>query len=811
MISTTLTGITHSTYTTTTDIPFAINDTFYSNSNISFTCTTSAITDLLSKTINAGNITSYSLYYRLIDNLTDNNTIISETISLTSDMLINNSLIVTLNILNSTISHDYIIDDMTEDEICNLYKNYKLIIRIYEEGGVEETTHSANLNTILTNDIVQDLNYILNGIFDGPYDVDFQIIDLLNTNDFSDEEKSLVYNEFPSLFGYEKIRCFYPKNISKNQICPVLFFQHGAGQMPEDYDLYWSTLASYGYVCFGIYHECFDGPLQNNFSTFTIILLINHIKKYKNKISNGLFNNLINFNKINVIGHSRGSGIITKVPEYIKNKNSLLSPYNSVDISYSDFKSIITIASARFGNVIESGIDIGSSDNSNLKNLSESLIDDEFKFSYIPFLCLNSTFDSDVGTGTEIVTTYCRGFDPITKKNLSETITILSPHFDHDYYGISIHNGEDAGAILDTRFTRSINTILTAATPISRPAFPKYCNRNEDDYFYNSIFNSLKYLKRELLNFLSINNFNNNKIKKIRFFNRKELNNYDYIQKNYGFPTIKYSSSDINFYIDDFQGLTLSLAGSTGATLNFSSIVSGFTYDFCQDYRSNRIYKDNPSFNNLNDSGSIFRNKLSNHEIPNFISNFVDISPQSLALSKGFHQFHTTTYKGLQFEVKNQNVFLGYTFQNPISLNNDSYLVLKGGLPTDYLYGISGSSYGMQTSIPLKIPGNTLDCRFTLTLYDVSNNMASLSSNLYNYGFRKNLNQVNDENFKSLQSNSFISTIIEQNYFRAGDFYLKNPNLDIANINQILLSFGPSYGSTHCIIGLDEFFVLKEL
>jgi hypothetical protein len=89
--------------------------------------------------------------------------------------------------------------------------------------------------------------------------------------------------------------------------------------------------------------------------------------------------------------------------------------------------------------------------------------------------------------------------------------------------------------------------------------------------------------------------------------------------------------------------------------------------------------------------------------------------------------------------------------------------------------------------------------------------MASLSSNLYNYGFRKNLNQVNDENFKSLQSGSFISTIIEQNYFRAGDFYLKNPNLDITNINQILLSFGPSYGSTHCIIGLDEFFVLKEL
>ena len=111
MISTTLTGITHSTYTTTTDIPFAINDTFYSNSNISFTCTTSAITDLLSKTLTVGNITNYSLYYRLVDNLTSNNTIISETISLTSDMLVNNALIVGLNTLNNTITNNYLLDD----------------------------------------------------------------------------------------------------------------------------------------------------------------------------------------------------------------------------------------------------------------------------------------------------------------------------------------------------------------------------------------------------------------------------------------------------------------------------------------------------------------------------------------------------------------------------------------------------------------------------------------------------------------------------------------------------------------------------
>ena len=160
MINTTLTGITHTSYTTTTDIPFAINDTFYSNSNISFTCTSAGILDILSKTINAGNITNFALYYRLIDNTTTNTTILSDTIDLTSAMFVNNSIIVSLDDLNNTITHNYLLDDMNENEILSLHKKYNLVIRIYQKSTAEETTHLANLNTILATDIVQDLNYI---------------------------------------------------------------------------------------------------------------------------------------------------------------------------------------------------------------------------------------------------------------------------------------------------------------------------------------------------------------------------------------------------------------------------------------------------------------------------------------------------------------------------------------------------------------------------------------------------------------------------------------------------------------------------
>jgi hypothetical protein len=188
MINITLTGITHNTYTTTTDIPFAINDTFYCDSNISFVCTASGILDILSKTINSGNITNFALYYRLIDNTTSNTIILSDTIDLTAAMFVNNSIIVSLDDLNNTITHDYVLDDMSEDEFYQFYKKYILIIRIYEKSTAEETAHLANLNTILATDIVQDLNYALNGIYQGPYDVGFDLIDLLHKNDFTLEE-----------------------------------------------------------------------------------------------------------------------------------------------------------------------------------------------------------------------------------------------------------------------------------------------------------------------------------------------------------------------------------------------------------------------------------------------------------------------------------------------------------------------------------------------------------------------------------------------------------------------------------------------
>jgi hypothetical protein len=795
MINITLTGITHNTYTTTTDIPFAINDTFYCDSNISFVCTASGILDILSKTINSGNITNFALYYRLIDNTTSNTIILSDTIDLTAAMFVNNSIIVSLDDLNNTITHDYVLDDMSEDEFYQFYKKYILIIRIYEKSTAEETAHLANLNTILATDIVQDLNYALNGIYQGPYDVGFDLIDLLHKNDFTLEEIKEIYNAFPTLFGFEKIFCWYPKNISNNK-SPVLFFQHGAGQIPVDYSYLFSTLASYGYVCFGICYPPYDTPAGSTDTCNHALLLINHIKNNTDKILSGFFDNIIDFNKINVIGHSRGGGIMNKIPEYVKSKNYLSFPYNSINIEYDDIKSMISIAAAGLGHILNNGLLFGMPIPAvNYQQLNSDFLDQNFTFNYIPKLILNPARDSDVGLGEDITSSYQQGFCFDTKRNITETITLNIENIDHDDFGISLHLNENSGAL--------IRYYATPANEISLNSdmYPKFAKRNEETYYYNSRFMKLKYLKRDILNFLNIHNFNCNKLKKIRFFNRTELHNYDpKFSKNILYNAIKYPESNIDFYIDDYQSLVSSLAGSTGATLiNANSI----TYNYCQDYKS--LDLDHIGWN----IGSNFLNKILNKEIPNFTLDYRSLQGFH-PTNKSFNQFHTTTYKGLEFEIDNQNVFLGYSFTNPIELNNDSYILLKGGLTDQAKYELSGGiSYFCQLTNLGSTSGNTFDCSFTMSLYDINNNISSLSSNLYNYGFRKNRTSTTDENFK-FNDTDHLRCIIEQNYFRAGDFYLKNPNLDLANINQILLSFGPSYGSTHCTVGLDEFFVLQN-
>ena len=105
MISKTLTGITFNEYNSTVDLPFYINDTFFSSSKISFSSTLSFINDLLSLSINSGNITNYRLYVRIASTISPSvNILYEDTISLTTANIVNSSLIVSCSDILSNIS-----------------------------------------------------------------------------------------------------------------------------------------------------------------------------------------------------------------------------------------------------------------------------------------------------------------------------------------------------------------------------------------------------------------------------------------------------------------------------------------------------------------------------------------------------------------------------------------------------------------------------------------------------------------------------------------------------------------------------------
>lgn len=792
MIEKTLSGITHTSYLTSTDIPFCVNDTFDTNTNISFVCTSSAILDIFTKTINIGNITNYTLYYRLTD--LESNIILSDDLDLTTNNFLNNSIIVYLSSLNTTFTHEYVMEDMDESEIYLLYKSYKLIFRIYEKGGAEETTHLNNLDIFLETDVTQDLNYKLNGMYQGPYNVAMKILDIVSTDDFTLLDIKSIYNNNQFLIGNEFCRIFYPENITKNNSCPLFVFTHGAGQNVEDYDIYYSTLASYGYVCLGIYHI---PPIETLCATSIAVKIINYIDYIKQNIStisDGLLINLIDFDKLNFSGHSKGGGLASEIADSFKYKNSSLSSIKNISLEYDSVKTKILFSpvedafTTKLGSTIRYTTVVNDLDISDIENI--------FDIKDIPTLLFISAQDTDVGIGSYANNMHMNGFSYSSNINLCESKTILVTGTDHGNFGSkTFGNNMTADQYNMVRF----NTNINASKYISGP-LPKETGRYEFGLSVNSLFRHFSYFKKEILSFLAAHNFNSTKIKKINYNNRIEYNNYDLFPEYFLYTTIKHSITDIDYYIDKFSGLTLSLAGSTGMTL-----TTGHTYDYLQDITSSSI--------SAIIGGSTFTDYSLNRKIYNvgtltnqYFTTVYPTSGNSLT-----HQLHTTTYKGVVFDTQNLNVFVGYTLTSPITLNENSYLVVNGGLISKHPYSAGvGVSYGYTERVYDGSAGNTADGNFNLTLFDISNNSSTLSSKLYNYGFKKNIQQITKTEFKVMEQ-VCIRTAVECNYFRAGDFYLKNNNLDISNISQILLSFGPSHGSTLCHIALDSFFVMKEL
>ena len=384
-------------------------------------------------------------------------------------------------------------------------------------------------------------------------------------------------------------------------------------------------------------------------------------------------------------------------------------------------------------------------------------------FINLPIFNLQGTKDSD-SSFSDVV--YGYGFCYDIKRNYTEILNIVPNDLLHgELQSFSKFSRYD--------YNSHSNTWLTGNP---RWAF------DESRLVHNTNLPKLNDCKTELIYFLSRHNFNSKKIKKLNYLDSNLLskkiqkNNKKLIHKN-----IKEHYNELKYIIDNFNGITLSYAGITGLT--FTAI--GHTYDYAVDKQMANtvlVSRGRTTSEFIAYQNAVYENriKLEGPLIPN---------------DEDFHGIVGFNYRGLYVPISS-NFIMGYTFNSNLTLAENNYFVLNGALKV--------------CNPPSS--GNTMDANFYMTLIDSNLNGASLSSKISSFGFKAPYNSYKP-NTIDYDSNEFLSQDVYHCniYFRAGDFYLKNPNIALTMINQIVLSFGPDYGSTLAKLCFDEFIVLNEV
>lgn len=753
MIPRTLTGITILNYNPTTDLPSAITDTFITKSEISATISTSLLTTLTGLSINSGNVSTYKLYVRIYDS-TLNTLLDQKTFDLSSSNIINSFLSVSIKELTDLYDNEKIFFSASNDEFRKLYKNYKIVFRFF-------TGTPSNLNLILSTDIVQDINFVINTFLSGPYDVAYDHIDLCSTTDFSVAERNAIFAKNPMMLGIESVRSFYAENVQDTM--PLIVYCHGAGQTTEGIDSFLSHFASYGYFAISVNLETEQDNVMH--ATYYVPTLIDHLKTNILRIKGGSYNR-IDFTKIILCGLSRGGRIVETIATRLKKKNTALSQFsgNNLSINYSDLKCLVSYADV---NNITTGPD-GS------------------VLNFDPLVIANSPTENELthyAVDHDIPLIKIFGFNDSQTFNLTQNHSLFYPGF---CYSNKL-NYLDKYVILSNG---SHNDIIDKTTKVGEKVFATSASPSIKNTTYHH-FNSNRHVLNEfistILYFFSANIFNSNKLKKIRFIQSKKQR-IDYITKdsptNSVFHLFYPKIGDILYHIDNFSGITSSLAGVTGFT--FSSPLP-FTYDYGMD---NSIYLyGTTSSSYLAQFNQLYTNSLKESKvISGKHSNTIKIDPTN---NDTFNGIIFNSYRSLFVPIES-NISFGYTFTNTISLTENNYIGLK-----------AAQTYKYNTATK-----NSNKSNFNLTLIDKNNNSATISSKNYSDGFFEQIEIDTSATPTLFSTYPSLSNLV---FFRAGDFFMKNQSLGLTNINRIRLDFGPDYGSTFSHIAFDEFVIYKEL
>jgi hypothetical protein len=745
-------GITNGNRNSSLDFPCSINDTFYIGSDLYFCCPLSLVNSLTGLSINSGNISNYVAGTRITTNSSGEPFI--ENFESFPLSIVDNFLVANITPLTNEISNDYLLNRMTPSEVFKLYKQYFISIIIGTQANIQ-----IQLAQFLPTHFIQPLNLVLNTLEAGPYDVSFSQLDLCNPNDFTNAERKTILENNPLMIGGEAIRAFYPTNLPAGSKSPLIFTFHGNNQITENYDYILSTAASYGYFGASI-------PIDQNVigpcpGCYYAIKLIDHLQQNQSKIKNGYFNNKLDFSRINLSGHSRGGDLIDYIGLALQNKNGTYSPVKNSLLNLSNIKCLFPLAQVTSGTITTDGIVADSDITTRLPNNSTIEL---FKRNHgIPTLAIRAKYDNQAGPEAH-TTLMITGYDEILKVNTTDKGVVIFDHAEHsqlsDYY-----------------FRDFVNDGVNE--------FP--VGRIETNHTFNSTSIPRNKISSSILQFLSINNFNSDKLKKLRFIDYRINNQKSIFSQKVPCHEFFYNKfSDLKYMLDSFQGSTLSYAGLTGFTI---SPYIGHTYGIAVDsdyFNLNPAYTTSASQDAINSVRPILR----------FLFNTIggvdyqaDVNPLDT-----FNGIMDLTYSGLFIPIES-NISLGYTFTSPINLSENNYLALRGSL----------IAFDDTVSI-----GNTLNANFNITVIDNNNNSSTLTSKNTSIGFEKEFRITTTPGLRSLgySINNCVPTNI---FFRAGDFNIKNSSININEIKQIRLDFGPDYGSTFAHIVFDEFVVYKEL
>jgi len=809
------TGINHNiTFNSSLENPISYNDTFIVGSDLYFGLNL-ALLNTLRNSVGQSSInpvgTEFTLTVFLCNTVESNLTFSPlKTKQYTLGPLqTNNYIYESINsILEDFSNNDQLLESMSIAEIQKLKKSFKIIFRI------NPTSSPVLTPSVQNGDLVQDLHIVADTMQSGPYEVVFENVDILSPDDFTDSERQAAYSANINLLGAEGMRCFYPKDITSPR--PLVFCVRANAANVENYDVYLSLFASYGYFCVSLFQDVstvsglvfdngvfdmqnaytfgldqtflFFGPIESGTYQHGVITIgyLDHLQKNLSKINGGKFNNKIDFTKLISMGHSRGGGAAYNVYElllYKNNPNSLISKFNT-NLTVGNLKCLVCLAPQKgdvlrpFGSITTIGFPTASEAgllnvvptyNPIVSGLTASRYCEYTRgISQASYSLLNSSTASKLKLNTNIPTLF------------------LYPEYDYDTDVVTpilyrSTNLDSSGNVINKRkhiLVKKLNHNGITTPVISLNSYngllsiKGYNVPSSSGIIFNNLSSRIMYLASKSLEFIANSvysaDLNTDVYNNPNDFNSRQKS----LLECFEFTEHPVQSTIIKT-IDKFD------------SVNFTTNTSGWTLAYAID----KIFKNHLEF--LSEPGYTFASELFSKGLLFFVESIHTGRHDEFTYPVDFaDKLYTATGKGLLLTYDSSLTQYNVTYSYPSNLDLSSGNFIK----------INAAQI---STAPLNSPTlNETPLKFSLKLTDSALLTSTLSCLNYNDGI------ADPSYFQTSGITNYTYSQINSTNFRLQDFKQKQPALDLSKIKQIDLLFGSLHGTTTGTIFIDSIYAI---